>query len=273
MTGPEPALLLVTCCLEQTRYDVLRAVVDNIVGSCPPDWRRRITVFDNASTHPGTVDILRAFDNVFVASRNVGYWSAIDWWLMRMEACPPMYTYVIESDMMHYRADVLDNCVAFLDEHPELGAMRLLEYSVAERHLYDKDKPVEGSRRNHWQSHVNRVTGLPVAHQHVSGPHWHTNFLTQLPALNRYGAMRQCFSELSRKATFTEPDFQSLYHAIHPEIALIDGGVFNCNLTHGVPRTVSASWTDPASLARWGYSGTRQASIVPHDQYTVTRLS
>ncbi len=266
-------MLLVTCCLEATRHQVLKAVVDNIVCSCPPDWCRRITVFDNGSTYPGTRQLFDCFEHVYVADRNVGYWSAIDWWLDSLRDSPPAYTYVIESDMVHYRADELDSCVTFLDEHPELGSMRTLEYSVADRHLYDKDRPIDGSRRNHWQSHVNRVTGRPVVHEHIAGPYWRTNFLTQLPALNRYDAMLRCFRELSSREAFTEPDFQSLYHAIHPEISLVDGGIFNCNLTHGIAQMVSASWTDRTALTRLGYSGTRQASIVPRDQYTVTRLS
>lgn len=266
-------MLLVACCLEETRYRVLEAVVDNIVRRCPDDWRRRITVVDNASTHPGTLDLLSSFDHVYRTDRNVGYWTAIDWWLREIEGSAPRYTYVIESDMVHYRPEALDDCVRFLDAHPELGAMRLLEYSVIERALYDKDRPVAGSRRNHWQSHVNRASGKPVEHLHVEGPFWRTNFLTQLPALNRYEAMRTCFSELSRRPSFTEPDFQSLYHAVHPWISLVDGGVFNCNLTHGQAETVSASWTDDLTMRRLGYRPTRQASIVPPDQYTVTRLA
>lgn len=273
MSQREPAILLVTCCLEETRHDVLGSVIDNIVNVCPPDWRRRITVFDNASTHPGTLDALRVFDNVHVADRNVGYWSAIDWWLNGLRNTPPAYTYVIESDMVHYRPETLDKCVRFLDDHPELGAMRLLEYSVADRVLYDKDRPVTGSRRNHWQSHVNRALGAPVEHRHVEGPFWSTNFLTQLPALNRYDAMLRCFAELSRRQAFTEHDFQSLYHDIHPTISLVDGGIFNCNLTHGHAETVSASWTDDVTMRRLGYRPTRHASIVPSDQYTVTRLA
>lgn len=269
----EPALLMVTCCLEETRYNVLREVVNNIIYCCPSDWRSRITVFDNASTYPQTLSLLSGFDNVFVANRNVGYWSAIDWWLQRLEHETPGYTYVIESDMVHYRAAALDDCVTFLDEHPELGSMRLLEYSVADKALYDKDTPIEGSRRNHWQSHVNRVTGKPVVHEHVVGPYWRSNFLTQLPALNRYDAMKRCFNELRKRPTFTEPDFQQLYHTIHPQISLLDGGMFNCNMTHGNVKIVSASWTDPERLVQLGYSGTRTGTIVPIDQYKVIKLS
>ncbi len=268
----EPAILLVTCCLEETRYKIARRVIDNIVDDCPYSWRRQLTVFDNASTYLGLGELCTTFSNVVQADHNVGYWTAIDWWLDSLKADPPKYTYIIESDMIHYGAYDMGKCVRFLDEHPELGSVRLHEYWVAKRHLYDKDNPRHDSRRNLWQSHTNRVTGQPIVHQQVDRDLYRTNFLTQLPALNRYSTMMECFDDLRQRAKFAEPDFQAMYHARYPEIAILDGGMFNCDLNPYGTDVVTGSWTDAEALKRLGYQSTRHASIVSRDQYTVTRV-
>lgn len=268
----EPAILLVTCCLEQSRYELVKQVFDNIKTQCPPDWKSRITVFDNASTFLSSEEILNTVDNVYRCDRNVGYWTAIDWWLESLKSDPPVYTYVIESDMMHYGAYHLDECVKFLDRHPNLGGMRLHEYSVENFHLYNKDEPRPDSKRNLWQSHTNKVTGQSINLQRVEGSFWSTNFLTQLPALNRYQALKTVFNQLHDRGQFTELDFQHAYHDMYPNIAIHDGGIFNCDLNpYGTPG-ITGSWTSAQDLQKIGYQSTRFATIVPRDQYMVTRL-
>src|SRR6185369_586974 len=56
----EPAILLVTCCLEETRYKIARQVIDNIVDACPRSWAQELTVFDNASTYLGLGELCAA---------------------------------------------------------------------------------------------------------------------------------------------------------------------------------------------------------------------
>ena len=48
--------------------------------------------------------------------------------------------------------------------------------------------------------------------------------------------------------------------------------MFNCDLNPYGTDVVTGSWTSPEALTRLGYQGTRHASIVPRDQYTVTRV-
>lgn len=231
------------------------------------------TVFDNHSTVEETLDLIRDFPTVVRSDRNVGYWSAIDWWLESLRAHPPDYVYVIESDMIHYDLAHVRACVGFLDDHPEFGSMRLHEYSVADWRLYNKDVPLPNSRRNLWQSHRNKVTGEPITHQCVIEPFYSTNFLTQLPALNRYDTMREVFDSLRDRSTFTELDFQTLYHARHPRTAITDGGIFHCDLNPYGTSAITGSWTDPATLRRLGYSNTRHSSITPVSEYTVAVLT
>lgn len=265
-------VLLVTCCLEQSRYDILKKVIDNLEQQDPTclSW---IEVFDNASTVTETNELLKRFKHVYRANRNVGYWTAVDWWLHSMKVESPKYTYIIESDMIHYEFQMLGNCVKFLDQHPDLGAMRLHEYSIKEWYLYNKDAPRPDSRRNLWQSHRNKVTQQAINHVQVDGRYYRTNFLTQLPALNRYPTMLRVFDKLRAMNVFTEFDFQKLYHDEYPEIAILDGGIFNCDLNpYGTPG-ITGSWTDPRKLQQLGYQPTRFASIVPPNEYTVINMA
>jgi hypothetical protein len=74
-------LLLVTCCLEQTRYDLLKEVVENLECSLDQIENYNLTIFDNASTIEATIPLLTTyFNNVYQSSVNVGYWSSISWW-------------------------------------------------------------------------------------------------------------------------------------------------------------------------------------------------
>lgn len=279
----EPAILLVTCCMERTRYEIVKQVFENIRTQCPPEWRDQILVFDNASTYLGAGELLSTFNNVYRSDRNVGYWSAIDWWLQHLvDTSPvmvndgiytPRYTYIIESDMIHYGASQLQAAVKTLDQHPEIGACRLHQYDVSNMHLYNKDVPRSDSHRNLWQSHTNKVTGQPIVHSRIDeSEFWRTNFLTQLPALNRFDALKRCFDALGKFERFTELDFQRMYHDLYPENSILNGGIFDCNLNPHGSGQVTGSWTDPRTLSQLGYQSTRFASITPRDQYTVTRV-
>lgn len=268
-------ILLVTCSLEESRAQALELVVDNI-NKMLPNLKKRICVLDNASTVPGTAVLLKKnFNDVFCTSKNVGYWSAVDWWLHSMSLQPPKYVYVIESDMIHYGYPelALEHCVDFLDLNTDVGGVRLHEYSVEHRHLYNKDAPVKGSKKNVWQSHTNRVTGEPVKIAlSDTGIIHRTNFLTQLPAVNRFETMFSVFARLLSMRTFSEPDFQRFYHESYKCIGVLDGGIYHHDPGCVNSSAITASWSDPRLLQQIGYHGTRTASITPRDEYNVTRL-
>lgn len=265
------AFLLVTCCLEESRANILIQVIKNL-NEQVPDLKEVITVFDNMSTEISAKDLSLQFENVYQSSQNVGYWSAIDWWLESLSADPPDYTYIIESDMIHYNFNKLWSCAQYLDDNPDVGSVRLHEYSVANRHLFNKDRPRQDSKTNLWQSHTNKVTGYPVKLDHSSGDIWSTTFLTQLPALNRYSTMKDVFRELRTMPRFSELDFQRLYWQRYNRTGILDGGIFNCDLNPYGTDSVTGSWTDETSLNRLGYKTTRVASIISTNQYIVTKL-
>ena len=273
-----PAILLVTCCLENSRSIILDQVIDNIIAQIP-DHSNDVIVFDNASTDDRIVDRLkRTFKYVHQSDRNVGYWSAIDWWLQSahfINASRSSYTYIIESDMMHYAYHAMEECMQFLDEQPDVGSVRLHEYSIANCRLYDKDRPVAGSRSGLWQSHTNKITGHSIKFDHhdLSGKVWRSNFLTQLPALNRLHAMKQVFAQLNVHGKFTELTFQQEYWKFYQSTGILDGGMYNCDMNPYGSKVITGSWSDPATLERIGYKQTRYASIVPLGEYKVRLLT
>ncbi len=267
------AFLLVTCCKDPSRAEILNQVVENMKEKAP-QLQYSVTVFDNASTEPGIADVLKGtFKHVYQSDQNVGYWSAIHWWLTEgLKELPPRYTYIVESDMMHYDFPKIWEAASYLERHPDVGSVRLHEYSVANRHLYNKDAPRPDSRSNLWQSHTNRLTGRPVEFVQREGSVWETTFLTQLPALNRYETMLDVFNELATVPAFTEPDFQRLYWQRYQKTGIVDGGIFNCDLNPYGSKGITGSWSSPEQLAKVGYHATRTASITPVDGYTVTKL-
>lgn len=265
--------LLVTCCLEQTRHDILRDVIENIAAEAP-ELFETATVIDNASTTQETICLLtNRFRHVYQTNKNVGYWSAVHWWLESLAATPPKYTYIIESDMVHYAFNKLWLATSHLDSIPTAGSVRLHEYSVKDYRLYNKDHPCKGSRIGIWQSHTNKVTGEKIRFEETKTPGvWETNFLTQLPALNRYDTLRNVMNELALAGNFTELDFQRLYWKSYQKTGIVDGGIFHCDPGSFGAKTITGSWSSPDELKKLGYQNTRYATMVPIEQYKVVRL-
>lgn len=280
MTSQGPTLfVLVTCSLDPTRDRVLRAVIENLAecSRVRPGFMDDLLVIDNASTVPGTVEALKArFPSVWRVDRNVGYWTAIDWALRShpglLRAEPHRFFYVIESDMVHYALERLVQAEAFLDTRQDVGTIRCQEYSVAERALYDKGSPCKASRTWAWQSHVHRFTGRRIEHRPSDVPGiYETDFLAQLPALNRLSVLARVFENLRRRPSFTEPDFQRLCFDEHPVNALLDGGIYHCRLGAQHSGTVTGSWTPAEALQAAGYHETRRGKIEEPGSFAVVR--
>lgn len=250
--------LFVSCCVEQTRFDLQKDLLINLKENIDQETLDRFYCVDNGSTIPGTIESLQTtFSRVIQFDQNYGFWSAIQWWLDRIEKSNSTYTYIVESDNFHYDFHKLGKAVEFLENNPSIGAARCQEYSVEHKELYDKYHPVKDSKRHAWQTHINRASGeAVVSYPAIDGLIYKTNFLTQLPALNRKQAMISCFDKLRKQKSVDELDFQKLYHKQYPEICLIEGGIYSCpkNLD-GV--TMNGSWEDPKKLNQLGYRTTR----------------
>lgn len=258
--------LLVSCCVEESRYEILRQVVAQLLDQMyDHNEGVPLMVFDNGSTHPGTLDLLKETLSVptLAASENRGYWSAIRWILDNADLSGYEYIHIIESDHLYYDFKRIAEAERFLDAHPEVGSVRLQEYSVKNQHWYNKSLQHSEGRRYAWVSHVNSATGEQVkVHPTEQEGIYTSNFLTVLHGLNRISTMKEVFDELGFDKKFSEPDFQRLYHQRYPVIALLDGGIFHAKLgfTPHNPRALSGSWSHDVS--RLGYRTTRQDTIL-----------
>lgn len=261
--------VLVTCCLEDTRTEILSEVMKSLHSSCEYPYNDTI-VFDNASLQYlweqlAASDVLNKFPYIFRAKENYGYWSAVNWALNNHQSILGKryeFVYVIESDMIHVSYDKLNIAENFLVDSTDIASVRLQEFVVAEKHLYDKLSPQRESRRYAWTRLSNHFTGKP-AHFAADAKYttvYRTNLAPQVPALNRMSFMREAFEILEKKEKISEVDFQEVYFKKYSETAVLDGGIYNCSKnTEDV--VLTGSYTDTQKLHEIGYRTTRVDQI------------
>lgn len=276
--------LVVNCCMEESRYGIMQQVIQSLKSEQAKkglNVEKDMIAFDNGSTYPGGVDLLRQLNcPTFSATENMGYWSAVKWVLDSLPCIMPdhekyEYVYIIESDHFHFALEKIENCEQALEKYPHLGSVRAQEYSVAESHLYNKTLRHPQGRPYAWVSHVNAATGAPVK-LNVLDPKlqvYESNFLTCLHSVNRIAPLKAVFDELSRLDKFSEHDFQRMYMERYPVIGQLDGGVFHARLgfTPENPRSLSGSWSHDVS--QYGYKETRRDRILEYAEGSVLRLS
>jgi len=256
--------------MEQSRYDALVQVLAQLkVSGIQDAIAPHLTVFDNGSVYKQTQELLAStFDNtssrVYRASENMGYWSAIKWYLDNVDLQNYKFIHIIESDHFYYgSSNDLARVESFMLNNQEVGAVRLQEYDVQHRHLYNKTLQRADGRRYAWVSHVNHVTGDKVRiEQSITDPAiFKTNFLAVLHCMTRVKPFKAVFDDLAKMDRFSENDYQRLFYEHYPTIGLLDGGIFHAKLgfTLGNSKIVSGSWSN--NLRSIGYVKTRSDSI------------
>lgn len=279
--------LLVTCCVEQTRFDVLKQVVQNLKEEQvwkELDIKDDVLVFDNGSTIPGTLELLTdSFKKVYRSPTNEGFWSAINWVLHNIDS-KYEYIYVIESDHIHFALEKVANVERFLDANPDVGGVRAQEFVVAERHLYDKSNQRPDSRAYAWVNQRHHKTGKPIYIDETDVPGFYrTNFLSQLHSINRIKPFKEVFAKLEEQSRdgqrFSELDYQKMYAEIFPEFGVIDGGLFHAKLTWGTGAVAGSfvgtgtnNYKGPLLPDANGYQETRVSIITPPEKMNVEAL-
>lgn len=264
--------LLVTCCVENSRYTILKKVINNLINKqgFSQGLENHLYVFDNGSTIPGTIDLLKtSFPNssIYVADKNLGFWSAINWSLNNIDLTGYDFIHVIESDLFYYEnLSVFGEVEEFLINNEDFGGVRLQEYSVKNSDLYNKSLQLPHAKKYAWVSHVNSFTREPVKLEPTENPKFHkSNFLTKLPSFNRIKPFIEVFKEIGLNNKFSEPDFQHKFYQRYPIIGVLDGGLYHAKLgfTLDDPSALSGSWShDVSSL---GYRSTRNDIISKFD--------
>jgi len=253
------AYMLLTCVREESRYRVLKAVIDNIIQH--PEFEKLnedLIVFDNDSYYSDTKYVLHnTFKNVVDSQENYGYWSPIGWTVRnhaKVLGKEYEYLYLIESDQIHYAWEKLERVENFLELRSDIDSVRVREFSVKESHLYDKEKNLSESKKWAWCTQKNPFTGERVKFEKTSedSEMYITNFTTLPPSVNRMSLMNEGISHLESLDKFTEKDFWEACYKKNPSVALLDGGI--CHAKLGYDREViSSHYTNSDKLQKSGY--------------------
>lgn len=270
--------IVVSCCMEESRLEILEKVIDSL--KLEQERIKRsiecdMIAFDNGSKLEDSITQLKRLNcPLYVAKQNNGYWSALYWMLNHaVDYDRYDYVYIIESDHVHFALDKIELCERALNEIPSFGSVRTQEYSIENRHLYDKTTQHKDGKKYAWVSHFNPIAKQSVSLSQTHIPDiWESNFLTCLHSMNRLHEIRHVFNALATLENFSERDFQSLYYHSYPEIGQLDGGVFNALLgfTPYNPKSLSGSWSD--NVQQFGYRETRNDRIVLYDDGDVELL-
>lgn len=267
--------LLVTCCKEPIRFEILEKVVEQLkIAEGYDGVRPHMIAFDNASTVPGTIELIQTLGiPVYEASVNLGYWSSIRWILDNVDLTGYEFIHIIESDCFYYGdMNRIGAVERYMQQHTDTSCVRLLEYTVAESHLYNKTLGRSDARKYAWVSHRNAVSGKKVElHKTDHEGIYDSNFLAHLPALNRLSVIVNAFDKLGFNQKFSELDFQRhCYDQLH-RVGVLDGGIFHAELgfTLGNPSVPSGSWSKDVS--QYGYRTTRHDTILKYPKGGVNK--
>ena len=282
MKTDKTLFLFVSCCREQSRYDILKQVVENL-GCVDREisFKDDCIAFDNESTIDGSVELLvQKFKHVYRSDTNVGFWSALDWCINNYAKILNKdyeYVYVIESDLIHYAAHKLPAVERFLDENADVGHVRCEEFEYLNRHLYNKDFPVKDSRRYAWCKQFNAVSNSRIWFSEpilVQGTELRKmNFVAKVPAMNRLLFFKLALEDLKKAREFTEFDFQKAFYRYSQVSAFVEGGIFHSKLTNADSSMLSGSTAATTVLEHVGYVGTRTACLITAEsRYQVRHL-
>ncbi len=257
-----------TCSRERTReiaaiqssQTVLREMQTNgLMG--------QFILFDNASSHTGHMEIWPEKTNLLIASKNIGYWSAINWVLHNHQDILGRsfkYIYIMESDCLQYNIYKLASCEKWLDGNPDAGAVRCQEYSRRFWFLYDKRYScLPFHKIDSAVAHYNGATHEKIvfgAMDRATGI-FKTNFHSKLPALNRMCDMMRVFDCLALKRHFDEGDFMLECQELFQVVGVLNGGTYRSMGNDPLGKLISGSYSSPELISKIGYRATREDNI------------
>lgn len=271
------AHLLVTCCIEPTRYDVLKqvtAALKNEQETKNIDITHNLWVIDNASSEEGSREFIKEnYSRVFQAKENYGFWSAINWFLRYLRENHEGeydFIHIIESDHIFFALEKLITCEDALEKYPQIGSIRCQEFVASLSHLYDKDRQSAESRSYAWVRQIDwdgtRIKFDLIDHEMQL---YQSKLVPLLHSVNRLDGMYHAFEKLEKHERLAEQDFQRYYREKYPLSGFLDGGLFHTKLSWQTD-ALSASWSPEQRRNSVGYRDTRHDKIVPLTEMKVT---
>ncbi len=258
------AYLLVTCSREKTRDLMLKKVIESLkIQDAWKVWESDFYVFDNASTYEHTqVELMSSFKKVILAEDNYGYWSAVNWFVEFSQNRGYDYVYIMESDCVHHNIEQLHDGVKLLELDPSLGMLRAAEFSLENKHLYDKAQRHPGSITSEWFTQSNFFTKETASYEQTEVPNvYKTNLVAKVCGLHRVSVLKAVLFQLQSIEWFIEVDFQRFYHKKYPFNAILDGGIYNSTPAYE-PNVIAGSLVKEA-VDENGYRKTREGFITP----------
>jgi hypothetical protein len=238
---------MVSYSIDKCRQDFLVSTVNSLrheIDTKNLEIDDDIVVFDNASPHLDTLPLLtKSFKNVFLAEKNYGLWSAINWAVNKYQNkfdC----IHVIESDLVYYSLEKMQQCEETLMMRPSIGCVWCMEFSIANKHLFSKDDQRPDSVKRSWLRQSANVIGQPVVfREKIVGDVYECSMNPQLVGLLRMKTMKSVFDRIKPHSVFTEFDFYTNYFSFHPVNAVCDGGILYSDGNIYSSRMTSGSWT------------------------------
>ena len=267
----ETLYLLVTCTMEETRYDVLKKCVESVKSNFSKEnIDKDFLVFDNNSSHSKNDKfLLENFSNIVKSKQNVGLWSAVNWVVENYkDIMKREYKNIclIESDLVFYDTSSLPIVEMFLNsnESSDVGCVRIKEYSVKDNHLFDKAK-VNSSMKTYRSRcmHMNYVSKKAVTFQETSFKNIHiSNFHSLICAINRIDFLRTILKNLATKEKFIESHFYEEAYKLRKKCGVVDKGCFfelSADINRKSPGSIliESSYTNVNKLRSLGYVETR----------------
>lgn len=250
---------------------MLKKVIESLTSQKEfENWKDHFYVFDNASTFGNTKEYLRSsFKNVLLAEENYGYWSAVNWVSEFARNHGYDYIYIMESDCVHHDIEQLRDAVRVLEENSDLGMVRTAEFSLANKHLYDKDQRHAESKTCEWFRQSNFFTGRAATYSSTQVENvYKTNLVAKVCGLHRISSLKKVFDQLIDEKWFTEVEFQKFYHQDFPLNAILDGGIYNSTPAYE-PNVVAGSLV-VEKIDTNGYRKTREGFVTPISEMKVS---
>jgi hypothetical protein len=257
----ETLFILVSCNRDPTRLEIFRKVVDNLLDEGRSfGLERSLITFDNASSEPGSEEVLAKLPLVIRSKKNIGYWSAIHWCMENAERVLQRsfkYVYVIESDLIHFRLGRIKLAERYLTLEPAAGAVRLQKFSVHFPCPYSKGAGWWPFRSPDAVWLINAVTKDKVTFRRSQVPSvYHSNFTAKVCALHRFATLKEVISDLGKMGEFGENDFFRLHWLRFQRTGVLNGGLFTAALGYDVAGT-----------------RIRSGSYAPGSEYLTTRMA
>ncbi len=224
-------------------------------------------IFDNDSLYKDHLAFAPKGALVVESPENIGYWTAIQWVLdehSKLLSKDYDFIYMVESDLVHSDLKVLNYCAAFLKENDDCVCVRTQEFKVKFKWRFNKALKYMPFRvKRSIIALKNLVTNekawfTPTKFKNI----YKSNLHAKLPALNRMSSMRHCFEILRKKDSFQEWDFFQEMHKLHPNIGVLDGGIFHSLISGDEKNSLTGSYSDKQKLHETGYKQTRYAQIL-----------